>query len=167
MPKRILAQVSTRLFPVQSSLPVHAAQPNRTMKAPVIAIVGEKRLIWPLFTKFRSSHKVNPMPTTPPTIKSSETNFNPSETLIRSSLLISFLFHIELPAKKLRRRPVPSYPILPKQKIVDLVRKNKLLELHVLPAQPLNQVGGLPEGHIAVIIAVDQQHRREIGRAHV
>src|ERR1051325_4483443 len=93
----------------------------------------------------------------PTTVKSTSFPVKQEFALARS---FPFLVHIELPAKKLRRRPVPSHPILPQQKIMDLIREDELLKFHVLPAQSLHQVGGLSERNIAVIIAMDQQHRR-------
>ena len=43
---------------------------------------------------------------------------------------------------------------------MDLIGKNDLLDLDILLPQPLHQVGGLREGHVAVVVAMHEEHRR-------
>src|SRR5581483_12502712 len=57
-------------------------------------------------------------------------------------------------------------PAAPHQETVDFVRDNQLFEGSVLGSQALDQVDGLREGNIAVVIAVNQEHRGFPG-AHV
>ena len=51
-------------------------------------------------------------------------------------------------------------PALPQKKIVDLIGKDQFLKLNILFAQALDQVSGLLEWNIAVIVAMNEQHRR-------
>jgi hypothetical protein len=54
-------------------------------------------------------------------------------------------------------------PALVRQKIVDLVGKDQLLQQHLLLAQVLHQVNALVERHITVVVAMNDQHRRTPG----
>jgi len=45
---------------------------------------------------------------------------------------------------------------------MDLARKNELLELDALRSQRLRQPHRLAEGDSAIVIAVDEQHRRPL-----
>src|SRR4029077_7780386 len=66
----------------------------------------------------------------------------------------------QLPLKELRSRFVSTHPGLPQQKIMDLIGKDDLLDLYVLLPQPLHQVTGLREWHVAVIVAMHEEHGR-------
>jgi hypothetical protein len=45
------------------------------------------------------------------------------------------------------------------QKLVNLVGKDELFEGHKVFAQRLDELNGLAEGDVAIVIALDQQHR--------
>src|SRR5579871_511960 len=66
----------------------------------------------------------------------------------------------QLLVKKLCSGLIPFYPCAPEQEVMDLVRENDLLDVNVLAAQALNQVSGLGERNVAVIIAMHEKHRR-------
>src|SRR5216683_3051722 len=66
----------------------------------------------------------------------------------------------QLPSEELRRRVVGREPVRVGQKIMDLVRENELLEGYALAPQGLGELDRLAELHVAVVVAVDQQHRR-------
>src|SRR5215467_12377598 len=95
--------------------------------------------------------------------RNNQNSDRPKSQLPRS---FSFVFsrgdrgQAKIPVKKLRRRLVSPQPTLPHQEIVDLVRKNQLFKVDALLPQALNQVGGLLEGHVAVVVTMDQQDRR-------
>ena len=46
------------------------------------------------------------------------------------------------------------------QKIVDLVRKNELFDVHIAFAKARDEVHGLREIHITIIVAMNKEHRR-------
>src|SRR5262249_3959311 len=75
----------------------------------------------------------------------------------------SFTAHLrgaQLPVEEIRRSLVAAHPVLPQQEVMDLIRNHNLLKLHALPAQALDQVDCLLEGHVAIVVAMDEQHRR-------
>ena len=45
-----------------------------------------------------------------------------------------------------------------RQEIVHLIGENDLLKLHALFAQRFHQLHHVSEGHVAVIVALNQQH---------
>src|SRR5207245_2178745 len=66
----------------------------------------------------------------------------------------------EVAIKEVSRRVIGFEPAPVGEKVVNLIRENNLLELDTLLAQRLRQVDRLTEGHVAVIVAVDQKHGR-------
>ena len=52
------------------------------------------------------------------------------------------------------------YPILMPQEIMYLVRIDQLLEVHAVRAQSAHEVYRLRKLHVAIVVAVDQQHWR-------
>ena len=77
-----------------------------------------------------------------------------------SDLLLLYMF-IEV----LAHCAIRIHPTFPQQKIVDLIRINDLFEVHTLFLQPLRKVGRLAERYVAIVVAVNEQHRR-LPRAH-
>ena len=67
---------------------------------------------------------------------------------------------LQLVIEETTGRIVGIHPVAPEQEVVDVVREDQLFERHALRPQPLNQIRGLGEVHVAIIIAVDQQHWR-------
>ena len=51
---------------------------------------------------------------------------------------------------------VGSKPASMQKKIVDLVGENQLLNFHVFSAQTRDQIDGLGEDYVAIIIAVNE-----------
>src|SRR5215467_2651514 len=68
------------------------------------------------------------------------------------------LIEFQGPVKELGGCGVGLHPVLPSQKSVDLIRQDQLLEGDLLRPQPLHQVHRLSEGHVAVIISMNEQH---------
>src|SRR5258708_3852392 len=71
----------------------------------------------------------------------------------------------QLPIKELRSCLISLYPRPPQQEIVNLVGKNDLLDVNILPPQALYQISGLGERNVAVVVAVHEEHRRLPHRA--
>ena len=61
--------------------------------------------------------------------------------------------------EKISRRMIRAQPIAVQQQLMNFVRINYLLELDVLGAQPAHQVYRLRELDIAIVVAMNQQHR--------
>jgi hypothetical protein len=59
--------------------------------------------------------------------------------------------------QKLRSGLIGYDEVLPKNKVVDLIREYDLVERHVLSAQLLNEGDHLAEGHIAVVDSLNEQ----------
>src|SRR4029077_17113545 len=78
--------------------------------------------------------------------------------------LAASLFSTQLPLKELRTGLISAHPALPQQQIMDLIGKDELLKLDILPSQPLHQVNSLLERHVAIVITVNKQHWRPPSR---
>ena len=65
--------------------------------------------------------------------------------------------------KKIAGRMVSSQPIAVQKKSVHVVGKNQLFDFHVFRPQPRHQIDGLREVHIAIVVAVNEEHRRTPG----
>jgi hypothetical protein len=65
---------------------------------------------------------------------------------------------MQVPPQKIRGGVVGGEPVGVGQKIVDLVGKNELIEFHALFAEGVHERDGFAEGHVAVIVAVNQQN---------
>ena len=72
---------------------------------------------------------------------------------------LGFIRSSHFAVKEFGGRPVRAHPIAPTEQIVNLVRHDQFFECNVLRAQLFDQISGLLEGHVAIVIAVDQQHR--------
>ena len=72
----------------------------------------------------------------------------------------SLLVAAQLFTKELRRGTIALDPAFPEKKVMDLVRENQLFKLHVLFAQALDQISGLLEWDVAIIVTMDQEHGR-------
>src|SRR5262245_22619871 len=66
----------------------------------------------------------------------------------------------ELPVEEVSGGDVRLDPARVNQDVVDLVGEDELLEGHALPPQRLGEVHALAEGHVAVVVAMDQEDRR-------
>src|SRR6266481_7944012 len=66
----------------------------------------------------------------------------------------------QLSVQEVRGGLVAPHPALPQQEIMDFIRKDDLLEGHILLSQALHQVRGLLERHVTIIVAMNQQHGR-------
>ncbi len=53
---------------------------------------------------------------------------------------------------------VGADPIAPAEQIVNFVGDDQLLECDFLGAQFFDQISGLLERHVAIVVAMDQQH---------
>src|SRR6266403_5166281 len=62
--------------------------------------------------------------------------------------------------KKIAGRMIRLEPRTMQQKIVNLVRENKLFDVHVALAKARGEVHGLREVHIAIVVAMNKEHRR-------
>src|SRR6266446_2278073 len=62
--------------------------------------------------------------------------------------------------KKIAGRVICLEPRTMQQKIVNLVRENKLFDVHVALAKARGEVHGLREVHITIIVAMNKEHRR-------
>ena len=62
------------------------------------------------------------------------------------------------------RGRVSADPTLVHEKAMDLIREDDLLKGYVVSPEPLRQVDRLLEGNVAVIVALDEQYRRFLGR---
>src|SRR6266567_4328189 len=67
---------------------------------------------------------------------------------------------LQLPPQEIDARLVRSHPRAVTQEAVNLVRDDELLEVHALLSQRAHQLHGLSEIHVAVVVSVDQKHRR-------
>jgi hypothetical protein len=68
-------------------------------------------------------------------------------------------FH-ELSLKEIGGRLVDAHPVRVPHEVMRVVRNDQLFIWYVKLVESLNQIHGLIEPHIAVIVAVDQKHRR-------
>src|SRR6266478_6571791 len=64
--------------------------------------------------------------------------------------------------KKIAGRMIRLEPRTMQQKIVNLVRENKLFDVHVALAKARGEVHGLREVHITIIVAMNKELRRNI-----
>src|SRR5205814_4844224 len=62
-------------------------------------------------------------------------------------------------AEKLVRRPIRAQPVSPEQEVMDLVREYELLDGNASLAQLVRERDRLGEGHVAIVVTVDEQHR--------
>jgi hypothetical protein len=67
----------------------------------------------------------------------------PGFLCVPSCPLWLWVFRAQLPIEEFCRGLVSLHPCAPEQEIMDLVGKDDLLDVNVLPAQALNQVSGL------------------------
>src|SRR5439155_1646657 len=67
------------------------------------------------------------------------------------------------PREERRRRLVCRDPMRVRQEIVDVVREDQQLDVDLLLPQGARELHRLAELHVAVVVAVDQQHRRAPG----
>ena len=63
-----------------------------------------------------------------------------------------------MPIEKIAGRVIRREPGPVQKKIMNLVRKNQLVERDSLFAQCLGQVDHLGEGDVAIIVALNQKH---------
>src|SRR5437016_10726189 len=66
----------------------------------------------------------------------------------------------ERAVKEIAGRVIRLAPRLMEQKIVDLVRKDELLDVNTALAQPRDEVHRLSKVNVAIVIAVNEEHRR-------
>src|SRR5580692_11055910 len=76
------------------------------------------------------------------------------------SLPASFLRRLEMLVEELESRVIGRQPGSMQEKVMNLVGKNQLLELHILFSQRLNEIDGFRERNVAVVVALDQQYGR-------
>jgi len=74
----------------------------------------------------------------------------------------------ERAVKEIAGRVIRLAPRLMEQKIVDLVRKDELLDVNTALAQPRDEVHRLSKVNVAIVIAVNEEHRRfpTVDRCH-
>ena len=53
---------------------------------------------------------------------------------------------------------VRADPIAPAKQVVNFVGKNQLFELDFLAAQFFDQIGGLLERNVTIVVAIDQRY---------
>src|SRR5712664_2359844 len=66
----------------------------------------------------------------------------------------------EMTVKEITCRAIGGQPRFVQQKIVDFIGKNKLFECDALFAEGFGEVHHFREGHVAVIIALNEKDRR-------
>src|ERR1700676_4003781 len=66
----------------------------------------------------------------------------------------------QVPVEETDRSLIGHSPTPPQQEIVNFVRKNQFLHGHVSAAQRIGQHYSLVELHVAVVIALNQEHGR-------
>src|SRR6266446_4859801 len=67
---------------------------------------------------------------------------------------------LQLPGKEFLRRAIRPDPALPHEEPMNLIGEHEFLDVHFLSAQALQQIDRLREIHIAIVIPLDEQHRR-------
>ena len=68
---------------------------------------------------------------------------------------------VEMMIKEIGSSVVAGEPVAMKKKIVDFVGENELFDLDVaFGAQAGNEIDGLREVNVAIVVAVDKEHRR-------
>ena len=67
---------------------------------------------------------------------------------------------LQLPGKEFLRRAIRPDPALPHEETMNLIGKDQFLDMHFLHAQALQQIDRLREINIAIVIPLDEQHRR-------
>src|ERR1035437_5527400 len=65
----------------------------------------------------------------------------------------------QLPPEEIDRRMVTAQPGGMPQEAVDLVGQDELLEIHTLLAERIRERDGLAEVDVAIVVAVNHQHR--------
>src|SRR4030095_4205150 len=78
--------------------------------------------------------------------------------LICTTLAISISF--QSPVEEIRRRVISSQPGLVSKEVVHFIWEDQLLKLDVVFSELAHQIHRLTERHVAVVVAVNQQHRR-------
>ena len=68
-----------------------------------------------------------------------------------------------MPVKEIAGSVIGSQPVAMQQKIVDFVWENQLLNFYVLGAQASDRVNGLRKNHVAIVVAMNEEHRRAPG----
>src|SRR5580700_10393119 len=68
--------------------------------------------------------------------------------------------HVEMPAEEVCCEAVGCDPAFVHEEAVDLVGEDVLFELDSLCAQGCGHLHGLAEGNVAVVVTLDEQHRR-------
>src|ERR1700674_1114444 len=71
---------------------------------------------------------------------------------------------LQLPGKEILRRAVRPNPALPHEERVNLIGEDEFLYVHFLAAQTLQKIHCLREIDIAIIVPLNEQHRRSPGR---
>lgn len=61
--------------------------------------------------------------------------------------------------KKFAGGAVGFEPRMMEQKVVNFVGENELLDVHAARPQPGDQVHGLCEIHVAIVVAMNEEHR--------
>jgi len=70
------------------------------------------------------------------------------------------LWLVEVASEEVGSSAVCLQPSLEHKKVVDLVWENQDFDRHFSLAQALHEVNRLTKGYIAVIVALNQEHRR-------
>lgn len=70
------------------------------------------------------------------------------------------IFMNELPRKEIVRGRVCREPIAMQKKVVHLIWKDQLLDFYALFSQIFRELYRLTERDVAIIIALNEQHRR-------
>ena len=73
--------------------------------------------------------------------------------------LLPFAGGSQFAVEKFGGGAVGADPIAPAEQVVNFVGKNQLLELDFLGAQFFDQIGGLLKRHVAIIVAMNKEHR--------
>src|SRR4051812_11347152 len=67
---------------------------------------------------------------------------------------------LQLAVEEIGGGVISAQPVFMAQEVVNVIGKDQLLELDVALAQAAHQLDRLIEGDVAVIVAMNQQHRR-------
>ncbi len=82
-----------------------------------------------------------------------------NHTFLRIRSLIALPLILDGARRSLPSRHRPS-PMFVHQEAVHFVGKDHDLERHMIFSQALREIDGLAERHVAIVVALDQQHRR-------
>src|SRR6266446_509851 len=72
----------------------------------------------------------------------------------------SFFRILEMAVKKIAGGAVGLQPMPVQQKIMHVVGENELFDFHAVFAEARDQIHGLRKIYVAVVVAVDEEHRR-------